>query len=80
MQADGYYNYAYSRAAFINFRLTLDGVLHKNCSTEDWFTKSALQAINMQLPDAYAAGELNQTTAAFCHGFASNKRVWVCNL
>ena len=39
----------YSRAAFINFGLILDNVNHKSLSTEDWFTKSVLRVIHIQL-------------------------------
>ena len=39
---------SYSRAVFINFRLRLDGVIHKNCSTEGRFTKTALRIIDIR--------------------------------
>ena len=40
---------SYSRVAFIiNFGPILDGVIHKNCSTEDWFTKTALPVIEIR--------------------------------
>ena len=38
---------SYSRVAFINFGPMLGGVVHKNYSTEDWFTKTALRIIDI---------------------------------
>ena len=38
---------SYSRAAFIDFRPILDSVIHKNFSTEDWFTEPILQVIDI---------------------------------
>ena len=39
---------SYSRAALINFGLILYGVIHKNRSTKDWFTKTSLQVIEIR--------------------------------
>ena len=39
---------SYSRAAFINFGPILDDVIHKNCSTEGWFSKTALRVIEIR--------------------------------
>ena len=39
---------SYWRVVFINFGLILDGVIHKNCSTEDWFTKTALRVTEIR--------------------------------
>ena len=39
---------SYSRATFINFGPILDGVIHKNCSTEGRFSKTALRVIERQ--------------------------------
>ena len=38
---------SYSREAFINLGLMLGSVVHVNHSTEDWFTKIALQVIEI---------------------------------
>ena len=38
---------SYSRVAFINFGPILDGVIHENCSTEGWFSKTALRVIEI---------------------------------
>ena len=40
---------SYSRVAFINFGPILDGVFHKNCSTEGWFMKTVLRVIEIRL-------------------------------
>ena len=39
----------YLRAVLINFRPILDGVIHKNLSTEDWFTKTALCRVSFRI-------------------------------
>ena len=39
---------SYSRAAFINFGPILDGVIHKKCSIEGWFSKTALRVIKIR--------------------------------
>ena len=39
---------SYLRAAFIYFRLTLDCVVHEDCSTEDWFLETGLGEIDIQ--------------------------------
>ena len=39
---------SYSRVAFNNLGPILDGVIHKNCSTEGWFSKTALRIIEIR--------------------------------
>ena len=39
---------SYLRVGFINFRPMLGGVVHKNCTTEDWLTKTALRLIELR--------------------------------
>ena len=39
---------SYSRVAFIYFRPILDGIVHEDYSTEDWFAKTALEEIDIR--------------------------------
>ena len=68
---------SYLRAAFVNFR-----PINKNHNTEDWFTKTALQVIEIRLskklprysrtkPALFSAMVLPQ----FCHSFAMSECV-----
>ena len=52
---------SYLRTAFIYFRPILDSVVHEDCSTEDWFTKTALQEIDIDRQRSfYSAVEPSQ--------------------
>ena len=67
---------SYSRAAFINFGPILDGIIHKNCNTEGWFSKTALRVIEILSSKKLPCCSKPNSRPSFVTKQASSLHLW----